>query len=49
MDKKWTSRNEIKDLKEVPNDSDDVKDNPFNDGFEKAFLVMYLLLLTGKI
>ena len=49
MDKKWTSRNELKYLKEVPSNSDDVKGNPFTDGFEKAFLVMYLLMLTGKI
>ena len=41
MDKKWTSGNELKYLKEVLSNTDDVKGNPFTDRIEKAFCERY--------
>lgn len=41
MDKKWTSGNELKYLKEVLSNTDKVKANPFTDRLEKAFCEKY--------
>jgi perosamine synthetase len=41
MDKKWTSGNELKYLKEVLSNSVEVKSNPFTDRLEKAFAEKY--------
>jgi len=41
MDKKWTSGNELKYLKEVLSNTDEVKKNPFADRLEKAFCKKY--------
>ena len=41
MDKKWTSGNELKYLKEVLSNTDQVKSNPFTDRLEKAFCEKY--------
>ena len=41
MDPKWTSGNELKYLREVLSNSDDVKKNPFTDRLEEAFCNKY--------
>ena len=41
MDSKWTSGNELKYLREVLSNSDDVKKNPFTDRLEEAFCNKY--------
>ena len=41
MDKKWTSGNELKYLKEVLSNTDKVKSKPFTDRIEKAFCERY--------
>ena len=38
MDPKWTSGNELNYLKEVLNNTDEVRKNPFTDRLEKAFI-----------
>ena len=41
MDPKWTSGNELNYLKEVLNNTDEVRKNPFTDRLEKAFIDKY--------
>ena len=41
MDPKWTSGNELNYLKEVLENSDEVRKNPFTDRLEKAFIEKY--------
>ena len=44
MDPKWTDGNELNYLKEVLENSDEVRKNPFTDRLEKAFIEMGHLL-----
>ena len=41
MDPKWTDGNELNYLKEVLENSDEVRKNPFTDRLEKAFIERY--------
>ena len=41
MDPKWTSGNELKYLKEVLENSEEVRKNPFTDRLEKSFIEKY--------